>query len=164
PTPVVGLVGRLPDAACAGRLGFAAAGDVVAVIGACDPSLRGSALAKLRGEAPAGPLAPIDGPAVWETHAQVRELVRTGAVNSAHDIAEGGIAVALAECCIAGGLGATVELPGDLEQLFGEAPGRAFVVSGPPEALAGFRLIGQVGGTDLNIAGQLKLAVSELRA
>src|SRR5581483_7348634 len=97
PTPVVGLVGRLPDAACAGRLGFAADGDVVAVIGAFEPSLRGSELAKLRGEAPAGPLAPIDGPAVWETHAQVRELVRTGAVNSAHDIAEGGIAVALAE-------------------------------------------------------------------
>ena len=67
--------------------------------------------------------------------------------------------MALAECCIAGGLGATVRAPVDL---FGEAPGCGFIVSGPESALAGFQLIGRVGGDHLEIEGQLKVAVSEL--
>ena len=41
----------------------------------------------------------------------MREAVRAGALSSAHDIAEGGLAVALAECCLVGGVGAQVELP-----------------------------------------------------
>src|SRR5262249_40175859 len=92
----------------------------------------------------------------------VRLKVNAGALHNAHDIAEGGIAVALAECCIAGRIGATVSLPDDLDP-FAEALGRAFVVSGPEEALAGFAIIGRVGGDQLEIKGQLKLAVSDLR-
>jgi hypothetical protein len=69
----------------------------------------------------------------------------------------------LAECCIIGGLGASVRLPSGLDP-FGEAPGRGFVVSGSPEALAGFVVIGQVAGDALQIEGLLDLAVSELRA
>jgi phosphoribosylformylglycinamidine synthase len=79
-----------------------------------------------------------------------------------HDIAEGGLAVALAEACVAGGVGARVELPEDFE-LFGEAPGRAFVVSGTEAALEGHRLIGRVGGSELEIAGILKVPLSGLR-
>ena len=55
PTPVVGMVGELPEASRAGRLAFARAGDAIALVGAFAPSLAGSELAKLRGE----PLAPI---------------------------------------------------------------------------------------------------------
>lgn len=51
PTPVVGMVGRLPEAARAGRLGFAQAGDAIAIVRAATPSLPASELAKLRGEA-----------------------------------------------------------------------------------------------------------------
>ena len=46
---------------------------------------------------------------------------------------------------------------------FGEAPGRGFIVSGSREALAGFVVIGTVGGDALAIDGLLELAVSELR-
>src|SRR6185503_6639131 len=62
PTPVVGLVGELPDAARAGRLGFANAGDAIALIAADSwaPSLAASELSKLRGEAVAGPLPSAD--------------------------------------------------------------------------------------------------------
>ena len=67
----------------------------------------------------------------------------------------------MAECCIAGGIGASVQLPEGVD-LFDEAPGRGFVVSGPAPALAGLRIIGRVGGTELVIEGQLKLAVSAL--
>ena len=163
PTPVVGMVGGLPDAQRAGRLGFRSEGDAIALVGEFNASLTGSELAKLLGEAPVGELPAVDRADLRATHDRVRELVRSGAAHSVHDVAEGGLAVALAECCIAGEIGAAVQLEDGLEPLFGEAPGRAFVVSGPEEALAGLPMIGRVGGSELEIGGQLKLAVSALR-
>jgi phosphoribosylformylglycinamidine synthase len=166
PTPVVGMVGRLPSAARAGRLGFVAEGDAVALVGAFAPLLAGSELAKLRGDEPSGPLPATDVTAIRKAHEAVRYGVRSGALRSAHDIAEGGLAVALAECCIAGGIGATIELPEDLD-VFGEAPGRAFVVSGSEAALAGSRIIGRVGGDRLHVVAgttEMHVTLSELRA
>ena len=164
PTPVVGMVGELPDPARAGRLGFAQEGDVVALLStAWQPSEVGSELAKLRGEPLDGELPGADLGAVKALHAAVRQGVRSGALRSAHDVAEGGVAVALAECCIAGGLGARVALAG--VPLFGEGPG-AFVVSAPREAVARFgaaaQMIGEVGGDTLAIDGELELPVADL--
>jgi phosphoribosylformylglycinamidine synthase II len=161
PTPVVGIVGRLPDAARAGRLAFARDGDAIAVVGPFAPSHRGSELAKLRGEAIAGPLPLLEPETVAQAHRQVRDLVRSGALTSAHDIAEGGVAVAVAECCIAGEIGATIRLPDGIEP-FAEAPGQGFIVSGPDEALDGWAIIGRVGGSVLRIEGELEIAVSEM--
>jgi phosphoribosylformylglycinamidine synthase subunit PurL len=163
PTPVVGIVGQLPDAARAGRLGFAQEGDTIALVGPFAPSRSGSELAKLLGEAPSGKLSAIDAEAVRDAHRSVRDGVRSGTLHSAHDIAEGGLAVALAECCIAGRIGATIELSRDV-QLFGEAPGQGFVVSGREEELTDFQIVGRTGGTELEIVGRLRLAVSELEA
>jgi phosphoribosylformylglycinamidine (FGAM) synthase-like enzyme len=132
------------------------------LVGRFEPSLAGSELAKLRGEAPSGPLPPADAAAIGEVLAEVREAVRSGRVHSAHDVADGGVAVALAECCVGAGIGAVVELPEGVVELFGEAPGRAFIVSGPREALAGLPVIGRVGGSELEIVGQLKVPVKEL--
>jgi phosphoribosylformylglycinamidine synthase len=162
PTPVVGMVGKLPAAARAGRLGFARAGDAIAIVGPFSPSLAGSELAKLRGVAPVGELPVADAAVIRVVHEAVRARVRSGAFRSAHDIAEGGVAVALAECCVGGGLGASVRLPFGLDP-FGEAPGRGFIVSGSREALAAFVVIGEVGGDALTIEGLLELPVSELR-
>jgi phosphoribosylformylglycinamidine synthase II len=162
PTPVIGMVGRLPDARRAGRLGFSREGDAIALVGRFAPAIAGSELAKLRGQAPGGPLAKLDVAALREAHAWVRERVRSGALRSAHDIAEGGIAVALAECCLAGGIGAAVELPAGLDP-FAEALGCAFIVSGEASALAGASIIGRVGGEGLELRGLLSLPVSELR-
>jgi phosphoribosylformylglycinamidine synthase II len=164
PTPVVGMVGELPDPARAGRLGWAREGDAVALITTSwQPSMVGSELAKLRGEPLEGALPAADLGAVKALHAAVRQGVRSGALRSAHDIAEGGVAVALAECCIAGGLGARVALDG--VPPFGEGPG-AFVVSGPQDALARFgaaaRVIGETGGDALVIERELELPVAEL--
>ncbi len=163
PTPVVGIVGKLPHASTAGRLGFVAEGDAIALVGPFEPSAVGSELSKLRGEAPVGELPEADARAIRVVHGAVRARVRSGAWRSAHDIAEGGVACALAECCIAAGLGASVRLPSGLDP-FGEAPGRGFIVSGPREALAGFVVIGTVGGETLAIDGLLELAVSDLAA
>jgi phosphoribosylformylglycinamidine synthase len=173
PTPVVGLVGELPKAARSGRLGFAEEGDVVAVIsaGSWAPAAMGSELAKLRGETPFGELPQADLGELRALHAAVRQAVRAGALRSAHDVAEGGLAVALAEACLAGGLGATVDLsplrPAGEALLFGEGPG-AFVVSGPEQSLRAFGAaatrIGTVTGADLAIAGELSVPVAELSA
>ena len=162
PTPVVGIVGKLPRASRAGRLGFANEGDSIALVGPFEPSEVGSELSKLRGLPPVGELPGTDVGRIRVAHGAVRSRVRSGAFRSAHDIAEGGVAVALAECVIAGGLGATVDLPKGLDP-FGEAPGRGFIVSGPRDALAGFVVIGEVGGDALTIEGLLDIPVSELR-
>jgi len=95
-------------------------------------------------------------------HAAIRQAVRSGSLSSAHDVAEGGVAVALAESALAGGLGATVSA---LDDLFGEGPG-AFVVSGPAEAMTAFgaaaRVIGEVGGDVLAIEGALSVPLVDL--
>ncbi len=167
PTPVIGMVGLLPDARRAGQLGFARAGDEVALVGPFAPSLAASELAKLRGEALPDGLAEIDVEAVRETQAAVREAVREGWLSSAHDVAEGGLAVALAECCLAGWLGAEIALDaqtaaelggavGVQTALFGEGPG-GFLVSGEAGSLArlaervALRRLGTVGGDSLAI-------------
>ncbi len=162
PTPIVGMVGKLHHAARAGRLGFARDGDMIALIGPFEPSAAGSELSKLRGLPPVGELPAADAARIRIAHGAVRGRVRSGVFHSAHDIAEGGAAVALAECCVAGGFGASVRLPAGLDP-FGEAPGCGFIVSGPRDALAGFVIIGEVGGDALRIDGLLDVAVSELR-
>ncbi len=162
PTPVVGIVGKLPDAALAGHLGFAREGDAIVLVGVFEPSLAGSELSKLRGEPPSGELPFKDVQAVRDAQVKVRDSVRSGALHSAHDIAEGGVGVALAECCVAGGLGARVELPEGLDP-FAEAPGCGYVVSGPEDVIGGLGLVlGRVGGERLEIDGLLDLAVSEM--
>ena len=166
PTPVVGLVGELPDARRAGRLGFVAAGDSIALVTAgWAPSLAASELSKLRGEVVAGPLPAVDLGEVKALHAAIRQAVRSGALHSAHDVAEGGVAVALAESCIASGLGASVSGLTSEAELFGEGPG-AFLVSGPASALAAFgaagRVIGTVGGDAVEIEGVLNVPLDEL--
>jgi len=153
----------LPDAACAGRLGFARAGDKIALIGPFNPSRAASEIQKLQGQAPLGPLPFKELQAVLDAQARVRNAVRSRALQSAHDIAEGGIAVALAECCVAGGIGARVRLPDGLDP-FGEDLGTGFIVSGSAEALEGAVVIGEVGGDALELEGLLKLPVSELAA
>jgi phosphoribosylformylglycinamidine synthase subunit PurL len=168
PTPVVGMVGRLPDVRRAGRNGFARAGDAIALVGPFAPSLAASELAKLRGEQLPDGLPPIDVDAVLAAQATVREAVRSGALSSAHDVAEGGLAVALAECCLGGELGARVELPADVERLFGECSG-AFVISGEEVALCTLGEhtsvvpIGTVEGESLIVGEQIDVSLSELR-
>ena len=157
PTPVVGMVGDLPDATVTAGSGFIASDHAVALVGPFSPSLVASELAGRRGHAPEGELPQLDLAAVLAAHSAVREGVRSGAIVTAHDISEGGLAVALAECTAAAGIGCEVELTdlGD-EALFGEAPGRGFVISGEPEAIAavpGAVLIGITGGRALSLSG-----------
>ncbi len=181
PTPVIGMLGRLPDARRAAGIAFAQEGHEVAIAGSFAPRLAASELHKLQGHALPDVLAPVDLDGARATHERVREAVRAGMLASAHDIAEGGLAVALAECCIASGLGSRIKLPraAAFESLFGEGPG-GFVVSGAADDLSRLgermplQVVGTVGGEVLSIRGNsaageepgspaLELTIPELR-
>jgi phosphoribosylformylglycinamidine synthase subunit PurL len=165
PTPVVGMVGRLPDPAAVPRTGFAAPGHAVALVGPFRPALEGSELEKLSGRL-ADRLPEVDLREQAAALRALREAARSGSLATVHDVADGGLAVALAECCIEGGIGARVSLPShDETALFGEAPGGA-VVAGPRDAVDRVpraQVIGEVGGDALDIVGALQVPVVELR-
>ncbi len=101
-----------PTPRARGAWGSRARATTIALVGPFAPSLAASELAKLRGEPLPDGLPEVDLGAVRAAQAAVREAVRAGLLSSAHDIAEGGLAVALAECCLAGGVGRRgLELP-----------------------------------------------------
>ncbi len=135
PTPVVGMVGELPDPGRAAAPGVGE-GDELILVGPFAPSLAGSELAKLRGELDAGlPRTEIE--PVAAALALVRETVRGGVASAAHDVSEGGLACALAEMAIAGGVGIEADLDPLVElrggsgetSLFGEGPGGIVVAA-----------------------------------
>jgi phosphoribosylformylglycinamidine synthase len=142
PTPVVGMLGVIDDVADRVRSGFAKPDDVVYLMGVTTPELDGSAWAEvIHGELGGQP------PQVDLAHH--RRLVsffqtasKTRLVSSAHDLADGGLGVALLESCFRHGLGAHVELAGDpLVALFSESTGRVLITCdstncGMVEALA----------------------------
>jgi phosphoribosylformylglycinamidine synthase len=172
PTPVVSMVGELPDPARTCGNAFAREGDAIALLGPFAPSLGGSELAKLRGELDAG-LPQPDIVAVTAACATVREAVRAGQLTSAHDISDGGLACALAECAIGGGVGCQIDLQSFLGQsdeqtLFGEGLG-GFVLSGERSVLEGLGglLVGEVGGERVEIEGignRLSVALADAAA
>ncbi len=190
PTPVVGIVGELPDVALAGRSGFSRAGDAIALAGPFRPALPGSELAKLRGQALPVGLPAVEIGAVRAAQEAIRDFVRDGSLSSAHDVAEGGLLIAVAESCLGGGIGATLELvatakadadadagsDADVEErdriLFGESPGSGFVVSGSEDALrrlgehVALEMLGTVGGERIElVAGgtRVEVTLDELR-
>jgi phosphoribosylformylglycinamidine synthase len=159
PTPVVGMVGELPDPARVAGSAFTREGEAIALLGPFAPSLAGSELAKQRGELEMGLPAP-DLEAVAVACATLREAVRAGLVASAHDVSDGGLACAVAECAIGSGLGCRVDVQplrdrgcSPEEALFGEGSG-GFLLSGERGELEGLGavVLGEVGGAAIEIA------------
>jgi phosphoribosylformylglycinamidine synthase II len=164
PTPVVGMVGLLEDPAAAVGHAFRDAGDLVLLAGAGDPRLDGS---EFLGRAEGHPSAP-DAALEVALCRFLADAADARLLAGAHDVAAGGIAVALAESAIAGGIGADVEVAAvgraDVA-MFGESGGRVVVTCRPGDldallALAGdlpLTTIGTVGGDTLRVtvAGEL---------
>jgi phosphoribosylformylglycinamidine synthase subunit PurL len=98
-----------------------------------------------------------------------------GLLEAAHDLSDGGLSIALAECCLAGGQGCVVRLPGEeFTGLFGESAARA-VVATAPGAEAEFAMLcsergvpatvlGVTGGTSLEVTGCFTIPLDELAA
>ncbi|MBE9107313.1 phosphoribosylformylglycinamidine synthase subunit PurL, partial [Nostoc cf. edaphicum LEGE 07299] len=113
PTPVVGMVGLIPDITKICGQGWQAAGDVIYLLGlplASKISLGASEYLATIHDTVAGKPPRVDFDLERRVQKVCREGIRNGWVRSAHDSAEGGVAIALAESCLAGNLGAEINL------------------------------------------------------
>ena len=134
PTPVVGMVGLVHELEHITTQAFKKAGDAIYVIGEAKREWGGTELQKLLHGEIFGPAPSIDLNVENQRQQQLLEAIRQGVIASAHDLAEGGLAVALAESLFgSSNLGAKVELKGDTTaELFSETQSR-FLVSVPQE-------------------------------
>jgi phosphoribosylformylglycinamidine synthase subunit PurL len=180
PSPIALVVGLTEDSRHIPTLGFAGEGDSILIIGNTHAEMGGSEYYReIRASGGAVPKVDPDGDKV--IYPAVLKLIRSDLVGTLHDCSRGGLSVALAEMCAAGGLGAEVELggaPGDWksqeELLFSESHGR-FVVAGKDGAgiakvltAAGVphAVIGSVRGGSLSIklSGRKKVRTISLGA
>lgn len=159
PTPMIGMVGLIEDLSHITTQEFKAAGDLVYLVGETKADFNGTEIQKMQKGLIEGKLMDFDLAVEKANQDLVLSAIKAGLVASAHDCAEGGLAVAVAESAFTNQLGVdiTVEMP--VENLFAETQSR-FVLSVKPEkqaefeALAGDKAvkIGEVTNT-----GDLKL-------
>ncbi|XWN51633.1 phosphoribosylformylglycinamidine synthase subunit PurL [Anoxybacillus flavithermus] len=130
PTPIVGMVGIVEHISYITTQAFKQPGDLIYVIGEAKQEFGGSELQKWLTDRIFGKAPTIDLHVEAKRQRQLLAAIRAGVVASAHDVSEGGLAVALAECLMtAQGLGAHVTIQGDVvSELFSETQSR-FVVS-----------------------------------
>ncbi|WP_419871345.1 phosphoribosylformylglycinamidine synthase subunit PurL [Candidatus Pristimantibacillus sp. PTI5] len=139
PTPVIGMVGLVHDIDHITTQGFKAEGDVIILVGETKAELGGSELQYVLQGAAAGRPPEIDLATEKKVLDAVLGAIQKGLVASAHDLSEGGIAVAVAESCISGRLGAEVALTSELRAdhlLFSESQSRILLSAKPEQAAA----------------------------
>jgi phosphoribosylformylglycinamidine synthase len=164
PTPVVGVVGLLDDYRLLVRPGFPASGLPIYLLGRTLPELGGSefveaVLGTVGGRPPA-----LDLEAESRLHQLLYECARQDLLSAAHDLSDGGLAVALAECAIAGGVGFTVSVPtgpglSALAALFSESASRVVVLpkAGREQELEAHAAVHGVPLTRLGLTGGHRL-------
>jgi phosphoribosylformylglycinamidine synthase subunit PurL len=176
PTPSVGGVGLMENVAQSQTIAFKRPGDTIFLIGETRGHLGQSAyLREICGRDDGAP-PPVDLAAEKRNGDFVRGLVRDGKVTAAHDVSEGGLALALAEMAIGGGQGVNLKKPPGLAAhgyLFGEDQGRFILTARPAEAgaivaaaeAAGVVCseIGMTGGDTLTLEGETSIFVTDLR-
>ena len=179
PTPTIGMVGLLPKVNRVITPWFKAAGDIVVLLGRTREELGGSEYLKLIHNTVKGTPPWIDLKLEQAIQNCCIEAIESGILRSAHDISDGGLAVALAECCIGGpdkALGVRAEMRemirGDA-LLFSESQSRILVSMqekdlGQLQEIASrhavpLQVIGAVGGSRFSIQPILQLPVDELQ-
>ncbi|MEC8245681.1 MAG: phosphoribosylformylglycinamidine synthase subunit PurL [Pseudomonadota bacterium] len=142
PCPVVGMVGTIDEISSAVGMAPAAGGLTLVVIGQSphvdDGWLGVSLYARNMAGAPDAAPPPVDLEAELRNGLFVQRQIATGLVSAAHDISDGGLAVAIAEMCIAGGLGASIDVPDTgniVGWAFGEDQARYVVATSAPDDL-----------------------------
>ena len=161
PTPTVAVVGLLEDAARRCTQGFKRPGDRIALLGFCMEELGGSEYLKQRTGRVYGRPPALDQALEKQVQHLCLRWIREGLLASAHDCAEGGLAVAVAECCLtapAGPLGAELTQHSALRPdalLFGETQSR-IVISFAPEQEARLKSAAEAGGVPFEILGTVQ--------
>jgi phosphoribosylformylglycinamidine synthase II len=177
PTPSIGGVGIVDDVAMIATLAFKAAGDVIMLVGTATGWLGQSCyLAEICGREHGAP-PPVDLATERLVGDFVRDLIQKGLTTAVHDISDGGLAVALAEMAMAGGIGATLETSASKHShawWFGEEQGR-YILSAGTDAADQIRkladlgkvtlaTIGATGGETLTLGGEAAILISDLKA
>ena len=177
PTPVIGMVGLLADLDRRCPAGFQEDGDVICLLGETREELAGSEYGRMLGAPPTGLPPRVDLAAERRLQRAILEAIQEGSVRSAHDAAEGGLLVAIAEAALFGGRG--VRCPALTGQVspaalyFGESQGR-IVVSVAPRRVPDLQKVmaahgvpihalGVVGGDELQIGHAVRVRLDRLR-
>ncbi|NJP95569.1 phosphoribosylformylglycinamidine synthase subunit PurL [Nonomuraea sp. FMUSA5-5] len=174
PTPVVGVLGVIDDVAKRVPTGFTGEGLRVVLLGDTGAEFGGSEWAHVEHHHLGGLPPHADLEAEQALATVLVEAARRGLLEGSHDLSDGGLAIALAESCLAKGVGAEIELTGDaFTDLFSESAARALVVV-RPEAYDEFASLcgrhdvpcyglGVTGGASLVVKGVFEVSVEELR-
>jgi phosphoribosylformylglycinamidine synthase len=179
PTPVIGMIGLLEDYGRRLEAGLKNEGDFVLLVGSSHNDLGGSEYLKVEHGRVAGRPPALDLTRERAVHKLMLAAAGANLLRSAHDCSDGGMLVALAECCLLGGIGVRcppvrTETPVRLDSaFFGESPSR-FIVSVVSRAMPEMQtlarrhhveisLIGLAGGEVIEFEGQFKLSLAEMR-
>jgi phosphoribosylformylglycinamidine synthase len=173
PTPVVGMVGLVHDTDHITTQAFKKEGDVILLLGNTQAELGGSEFQYVVHGVTEGRPPQLDLATERTLLQTVLSAIQQGLVASAHDLSDGGLATALAESCISGNVGASVNFTADLRPdfaLFSESQSRIVLTATPENAerLAAYvreqgvpvQQIGTVQGNDLNILVNSKPAIA----
>jgi phosphoribosylformylglycinamidine synthase subunit PurL len=175
PTPVIGVLGVHDDVRRRLCVGFGTDGTDIVLLGRTGPEFGGSAWAHVRHDHLGGRPPVPDLAAERRLAGLLAAAAADRLLSAAHDLSDGGLAVALAESCLRGRVGCRVRLPGDpFTWLFSESAARA-VVAVRPGAEAAFasllaahgvpgQTIGRVGGDDLIVEDCFAIPLAELGA
>ena len=170
PTPVVAVLGVIQDVTRRTPSGFEAAGDEVFLLGTTTDEVSGSEWAHVVHGHLGGTPPLVDLAAEKALGALLVDGV--GLLTSAHDLSDGGLAVALAESALHRGIGCTVSLQGDaFVGLYAESTARAIVTTRDAAALTDLAArhgvpltrLGTTGGTEVVVEGQFSVPVEEIR-
>jgi phosphoribosylformylglycinamidine synthase subunit PurL len=174
PTPVIGVLGVHDDVRKRLAAGFAADGAQVVVLGPTGDEFGGSAWADVIHQHLGGRPPAVDLEAEQRLASLIIAAAAEAVLASAHDVSDGGLAIALAESCLHGNRGCTVTLPGSdaFTALFSESSARA-VISVTPGREADFAALaeshgvpatalGRTGGDMLTVENAFTIPVTEL--
>jgi phosphoribosylformylglycinamidine synthase len=177
PTPVVGMVGVIDDLDRRCQAAFQEDGDLVFLLGETEEELGGSEYLRAIGEALAGPPPRVDLVKEARLQAAILECVQQGALRSAHDVADGGLVIALAESALFGARGVRCpSIVGSVSRAalyFGESQARVVVSVTPrrvPElqqVMAHHQIplqaLGVVGGETFHVGPDIRIPLAVLR-
>ena len=180
PTPTIGVVGLLEDADRVVTRAFKASGDVVMLLGASRNELGGSEYLKVMHGVIRGVPPSLDLERERALHKLLVEAAAAGIIRSAHDCAEGGLAVTLAESCFDTGLGVEANVAGvggvpaafsDVATAFGESASRVVVTAAldradelltrAAAASVPATVIGRVGGNTIRMSIDGRVVIDE---
>jgi phosphoribosylformylglycinamidine synthase len=174
PTPTIGGVGLLRDGTRMATIALKRTGDAIVLIGESKGHLGQSLYLREIEKREQGSAPPVDLAQERRNGDFVRGLIEAGRLDTVHDVSDGGLLVAVAEMCMAGGMGAKLDEPEGIAFLFGEDQGR-YVFAAPANETKNILraaresgipalLIGASGGSELSAPGMGKIRVATLKA